>query len=301
MNKFLVTIAILLTGLVQPGWGQLPTPPGTVQLTDSLYIDVNELSNLAWLEYLYYVKLDSSARTYLASLPDNTVWQGLYNTSDSAFNYLNKPEYRYFPVVGITHKQATEYCKWRSKVVTQKFSSDVQLRQQFNLQESDYIQVTYRLPTEEEWLLAAGSESGNEFGLGEPFQKIPKEWKAKAFYPNRLEEDLSYKEFKKRFKSARKEKIMPRFVSLFIFPGLFSFRYDTPVANNSGIKDSQGIYNLLGNVAEMTATPGLAKGGSFLHPPAECTINSEQFYSRPQVWLGFRCVAEVKVIRRSFQ
>ena len=46
-----------------------------------------------------------------------------------------------------------------------------------------------------------------------------------------------------------------------------------------------GIYHLLGNVAEMTATKGLAKGGSWMHPPEECNKDDWQFYECPSEWL----------------
>jgi formylglycine-generating enzyme required for sulfatase activity len=58
--------------------------------------------------------------------------------------------------------------------------------------------------------------------------------------------------------------------------------------------DALGLYNLRGNAAEMTATKGVAKGGSYKEPAAECAQGWSQPYDKPEPWLGFRCIARVK-------
>ncbi|MBI1307344.1 MAG: SUMF1/EgtB/PvdO family nonheme iron enzyme [Bacteroidetes bacterium] len=49
-----------------------------------------------------------------------------------------------------------------------------------------------------------------------------------------------------------------------------------------------GLYNLKGNVAEMTSEKGIAKGGSFMHYATEADSGKVQTYSTSEVWLGFR-------------
>ncbi len=48
------------------------------------------------------------------------------------------------------------------------------------------------------------------------------------------------------------------------------------------------VYNLVGNVAEMTSEKGIAKGGSCSHFASEATAGKSQEYSKPEQWLGFR-------------
>jgi len=74
----------------------------------------------------------------------------------------------------------------------------------------------------------------------------------------------------------------------FIHPG----REITPV--DGYMPDLQGLYNLRGNVAEMTTAPGVAKGGSYAHTAKAALPGSTQRYDAPQPWLGFRCVARVR-------
>lgn len=52
--------------------------------------------------------------------------------------------------------------------------------------------------------------------------------------------------------------------------------------------DPSGIKNFKGNVAEMTAVKGIAKGGSCLHYAAEASKGATQVYTGPARWLGFR-------------
>lgn len=66
----------------------------------------------------------------------------------------------------------------------------------------------------------------------------------------------------------------------------------TPVS--SYIADTLKLYNMRGNVAEMTSTSGIAKGGSYAHPAREATQQAVQYYNKPEPWLGFRCVARIR-------
>src|SRR6185437_9863021 len=67
----------------------------------SFYMDETEIANIHWLEYLFFIKRDSSQEFYESALPDTTVW-----ASELAYNdpyvdhYLRYPGFRYFPVVG---------------------------------------------------------------------------------------------------------------------------------------------------------------------------------------------------------
>ncbi len=59
-------------------------------------------------------------------------------------------------------------------------------------------------------------------------------------------------------------------------------------------KSLYGLYNMLGNVAEMTNEKGISKGGSWRNRLEECRVGKDQEYTKPTAWLGFRCVCVVK-------
>jgi sulfatase modifying factor 1 len=86
----------------------------------SFYMDEAEVANIHWLEYLHFLRKDSTEEKYRAALPDTTVW-----ARDLSFNdpyvtyYLRYPGFRYFPVVGVNWLQADQYCTWRTAKVNE--------------------------------------------------------------------------------------------------------------------------------------------------------------------------------------
>jgi formylglycine-generating enzyme required for sulfatase activity len=61
---------------------------------------------------------------------------------------------------------------------------------------------------------------------------------------------------------------------------------------NSYWPDNYGIYQLFGNVSEMTSEEGVSVGGSYLNYGAECFPDKIITYKKPEPWLGFRCIIE---------
>jgi hypothetical protein len=91
-------------------------PPNTIKLSDNLFIDKTEISNFAYLEFLYWnYKLYGKTDEYLDLLPDTMKWMDLGDFyHELPLFYLRHPEYRNHPVVNITREQALKFTKWRS-------------------------------------------------------------------------------------------------------------------------------------------------------------------------------------------
>ncbi|EJF52384.1 hypothetical protein SapgrDRAFT_0641 [Saprospira grandis DSM 2844] len=88
----------------------------------SFYMDETEVTNIDWLEYLYYLRrvYPSMPQVHMQALPDTLAWldELSYNTP-YVENYLRHPAYEDYPVVGVTWLQANEFCKWRSDRVNE--------------------------------------------------------------------------------------------------------------------------------------------------------------------------------------
>ena len=78
----------------------------------AFYIGAYEVSNLDYLEYLYFLR-NTNMVAYTTALPDTTVWikTEWFGNKYLAY-YLRHPAYNHYPVVGVTHQQAARYCDW---------------------------------------------------------------------------------------------------------------------------------------------------------------------------------------------
>jgi formylglycine-generating enzyme required for sulfatase activity len=194
-------------------------PPGTIKIKN-YYVDKTEISNIHWMEFLYYQQSELDSIEYKKLLPDS---------SNFWYTYLTN---RDKPIVLISYDQAMAYCRWRSKAVSEFYN----------------VKVIYRLPTPDEW---------------------------KEIAEETLKSDLKEirKEIDETKKAMRKE------------PGQYFVR---EVA-----KPEARLYHLFNNVTEMTAEKGIAMGGSnFDQTDLETNLTRLMLYKGPNIYLGFRCVAE---------
>ncbi len=210
LNTFFFVVMFFLVGN--------QNPPGTVFLSDNIYIDQSEISNFDWIGYIIWLRQEygENSKEVKNGFPDNEIWKKLYN-DDFKIN-LYKNEFLNFPIVGISYQQASEYCKWRTQVVNEKFKYE--------------NKITYRLPSEKEFSLAVASE--------------------------KLDIQKYYNKKYDLYKSPNKTK-------------------------------GKYILFLSKNVSEMTNIEGKAFGANFSDKS-----NLLKEYTKPEKWLGFRCIAEIK-------
>jgi gliding motility-associated lipoprotein GldJ len=89
---------------------------------DSYYIDEIEVRNQDYREFLHWIRrvyADYPA-VYQNALPDTLVWRKPLGFNEPYVNtYLRHPAYDEYPVVGVSWRQASEFCLWRTDRVNE--------------------------------------------------------------------------------------------------------------------------------------------------------------------------------------
>ncbi|MCZ4408082.1 SUMF1/EgtB/PvdO family nonheme iron enzyme [Cryomorphaceae bacterium 1068] len=105
--------------MVMKDWNNIPRRV----TVSSFYMDETEVTNVYWLEYLYWLRRVYGAdypEIYRKALPDTLVWRSrlAYNEPYVEY-YLRHPAYNDYPVVGVNWLQANDFCAWRSDRVNE--------------------------------------------------------------------------------------------------------------------------------------------------------------------------------------
>lgn len=90
----------------------------------SYYLDETEVSNVYWLEYLYWlgrVFATDYPEVQKRALPDTLVWRDrLAFNEPYVEHYLRHPAYQDYPVVGVNWLQCNDFCAWRTDRVNEQ-------------------------------------------------------------------------------------------------------------------------------------------------------------------------------------
>ncbi|MBI5541304.1 MAG: SUMF1/EgtB/PvdO family nonheme iron enzyme [Bacteroidia bacterium] len=96
---------------------KLGNPPGTEQITENVYLDKNNISNVSYREFLYWINriYGGNSQEYISVVPDTTLLNKSNNiNSVLGDNYFRHPKFQDSPVMGVSINQAKQYSKWRS-------------------------------------------------------------------------------------------------------------------------------------------------------------------------------------------
>lgn len=91
----------------------------------SFYIDETEVANIHYREYLYWLGRTFENEPFFDALinkakPDSLVWRSELSYNEPYVEYyFRHPSFNYYPVVGVSWKQAHDFCKWRSDRVNE--------------------------------------------------------------------------------------------------------------------------------------------------------------------------------------
>jgi hypothetical protein len=270
---------------------------------DKIYAGESEVTNSEYNAFLKH--LDQSGQTELYE----NAKVDLSQYADPALTFMKTyhaspvvtKKNKYFtqyPVINVPYEGAVAYCEW----MTTQYN---------NSQDRKFKKVKFRLPSVNEWQVAA---------LGyKKFQSwILAENKIEMIIPKNDKDELC---------KGCDTKLFDFKDSDILYPWFGSYNYRNKPLNSRGcglgnfkhpdtvkpclptmptpdgwtmmspvqayFPNGMGLYDVVGNVAEMTAEKGKATGGSWNHSPEESTIISINEYNGPDSRVGFRVFMEV--------
>jgi formylglycine-generating enzyme required for sulfatase activity len=268
-----------------------------MKVKDNLYASNVELNNEKYESFLKYLKTNNYEALYEIAAFDLDKYEGVnrvFHTNYHFKNTNNKEDYSQYPVMDLSHEAARLYCEW--------------LSYQYNQQEDrKFHKVKFRLPSGKEWTMAAlGFRDFQTWTLEDNIVKALPESGSK--YKDMQEyrigdyDGIWYPWYHGGWNSLRKSITNEKGCylanvktadSVFCASGIKGdgYRLTSPVATY--FSNDMGLYDVIGNVAEMTEEKGIAMGGSWNHPAEESTIVSINHYEGPDPSVGFRLFMEV--------
>jgi formylglycine-generating enzyme required for sulfatase activity len=250
--------------------------PGVVWIEKKFFIDETEIANIHWQEFCL-------------SRPE--IKPDIQNTILPA-DYFSNPRYSYYPVTGITHDEAEEFCEWRTTIATQVFNR----MKGYSRTDPEYTVFRFRLPTRAEWEKCAGyglDLKKYPHGVKVLKSKVTFSKKAAEYLAEVTDPELSVKELNQNLEEFNNQKEEDLLVNCKRIDHKF-LNLRTPFSVWSYPKNHFGIYNMIGNVGELVEERNLVKGGSWLDPTDECQILAVKDFTGPAENIGFRtvCVLE---------
>ncbi|WP_165823791.1 formylglycine-generating enzyme family protein [Pseudochryseolinea flava] len=272
------------------------------KVKDNVYAQEYEVTNVQYNTFLNYLHINGQDGLYSKFNFDLSRYEepALSFMKTYTANRVATKKDKYFtryPAVNISYESAVAYCEW--------------LTDQYNKQAGrKYKKVKFRLPSIKEWQIAAlGYAKVQTWELDENNVEVG--------IPKNATDELT-----------KDHRTIPVKGNDILYPWYRSFNYRNKVLNSRGCSlgnfkfpDDQkpclpakmisvdgfvmmsmvqayfpndiGLYDVVGNVSEMTEEKGKSCGGSWNHVPEESTIRSVNNYDRPDPAVGFRVFMEV--------
>ncbi|HNQ60841.1 MAG TPA: SUMF1/EgtB/PvdO family nonheme iron enzyme [Bacteroidia bacterium] len=262
-NKFAIPAALIfilfISSFKNPyvGLDSSTIEKSVVEISEEIFCSKYEVSNQLYNTFLHDLKSNNRLEDFGIAQIDSTGWvrKPVYFEA-MVHEYHRAEKYANYPVVNISYEGAALFCDW----LTKKYNS---------FPDRKFKNVEFYLPGKEEWTLAASGKSKDAvYSCGNSL--VNEKGMQMANY-RRTDIPLGLDEGDK---------------TIDIGSAVSVGEILAPV--KSYWENDLGVYNLSGNAAEMISEKGIMKGGSFKDESEQLKIDSQQIYTEPASFIGFR-------------
>jgi formylglycine-generating enzyme required for sulfatase activity len=220
-----------------------------VRINDTLYASKYEVSNKLYRTFVLSQSTNQSS--ILVNQVDSVRWRSSGSPCEPYVEYYHfHPAFEQYPVVNITHQAAINFCEWLSNEYNASGKKAVSST------------VVFRLPTEQEWVLAVTHGDNAKYGWGDDTLTDKKGRKNGNYQANDGRE----------------------ITGITIEP----VKSDRP-------NKRTGLHQVSGNVSEMVASPEIVKGGDWMHEAKFLELSARmQYNGGAEPFVGFRYFMIVK-------
>ena len=273
-----------------------------IRITPNFYADETEVTNSFYKEFIYWMNTvyGVESQEFIDILPDVSVWKFQNHMEFDGNEYLSNANFDDYPIVGISLKQAKLYADWRTdrvaemRLIDQGYLNPIETptkENHFTIErfkkgnyykrktlKTNFVFCRYTIPTAKEWMLLSGISNDYKYGIDSQ-NKDNMEFIYNGNSAFHTLENFNTKIDKDWFDTKHEFEPSPTQPAYY------------------GITNIHGLFQTIGNVAEMVDEPGIAKGGDWKHRLPELELLQSSKQNIPNCWTGFRCVSKFEVIK----